>query len=67
MSRFRLGNPRLVDGFDGTLRALGEGPVLDFAYELEDGGVLDSLLGMEVNEAIAEVWPRLQALSATWS
>jgi len=67
MSRFRLGNPRLVDGFDGTLRALGEGPVLDFAYELEDGGVLDNLLGMEVNEAIAEVWPRLQALSATWS
>lgn len=67
MSRFRLGNPRLADGFDGTLRALGEGPVLDLAYELEDGGALDNLLGMEVNEAIAEVWPRLAALSATWS
>jgi tRNA(Arg) A34 adenosine deaminase TadA len=67
MSRFRLGNPRLVGGFDGSLRALGEGPVLDFAYELEDGEVLDNLLGMEVNAAIAELWPRLQMLSATWS
>jgi hypothetical protein len=62
-----LGNPGLVDGFDGTLRALGEGPVLDFAYELEDDGKLDNLLGLEVNQAIAEVWPRLQALSAAWS
>jgi tRNA(Arg) A34 adenosine deaminase TadA len=67
ISRFRLGNPRLVGGFDGSLRGLGEGPVLDFAYELEDSGILDNLLDMEVNEAIAEVWPRLQTLSATWS
>ena len=67
MCRFHLGNPRLVGGFDTSLRALGEGPVLDLAYELEDGGELQSLLGMEVKEAIAQVWPRLQALSATWS
>src|SRR6266702_2123542 len=38
ISRLRLGNPRLGDGFDGVLRGLGEGPVLDLAYELEDGG-----------------------------
>ncbi len=67
MSRFRLGNPRLVNGFDGALRALGEGPVLDLAYELEDGGELENLLAMDVSQALAAVWPRLQALSATWS
>jgi tRNA(Arg) A34 adenosine deaminase TadA len=62
ISRFRLGNPRLVNGFDGTLRALGEGPVLDLAYELEDCGELERLLTMEVSEALAAVWPRLQPL-----
>ena len=67
ISRFRRGNPRLVDGFDGTLRRLGEGPVLDFAYEMEDGGELESLLTVEVNQALAAVWPRLQSLTATRS
>jgi hypothetical protein len=62
ISRFRMGNPRLVDGFDGALRALGEGPVLDAAYELEDGGELDRLMAMEVDQALAAVWPRLQGL-----
>jgi len=62
ISRLRLGNPRLADGFDGTLRALGEGPVLDVAYELEDGGELENLLSMEVNQALAAVWSRLQPL-----
>jgi len=65
ISRFRLGNPRLVDGFDGALRELGEGPVLDLAYELEDGGELESLLSMDVNQALAAVWPRLQPLTTT--
>jgi tRNA(Arg) A34 adenosine deaminase TadA len=63
ISRFRLGNPRLADGFDPALRKLGEGPVLDLAYELEDGGELDRLLGLEVDQALASVWPRLQALT----
>jgi tRNA(Arg) A34 adenosine deaminase TadA len=62
ISRFRLGNPRLVEGFDGALRALGEGPVLDLAYELEDGGELGSLLALDVSQALAAVWPRLQPL-----
>ncbi len=62
MSRFRLGNPRLVDGFDGALRAIGEGPVLDLAYELEDSGELENLLAMDVSQALAAVWPRLRPL-----
>lgn len=62
ISRFRRGNPRLVDGFDSELRGLGEGPVLDLAYELEDRGELDRLLTMEVDQALAAVWPRLQPL-----
>jgi tRNA(Arg) A34 adenosine deaminase TadA len=62
ISRFRPGNPRLVGGFDGQLRALGEGPVLDFAYDLEDRGELDRLLPMEVDQVLAAVWPRLTRL-----
>ena len=65
MSRFRLGNPRLVDGFDGALRALGEGPVLDLAYALEDSGELEDLLALDVSQAFAALWPRLQELGAT--
>ena len=62
ISRFRIGNPRLADGFDGELRKLGEGPVLDLAYGLEDGGELERLLALEVDQALAAVWPRLQSL-----
>lgn len=62
ISRFRLGDPRRVRGFDGKLRALGEGTLLDLAYELEDGGELDSLLAMDVNQALAALWHRLQPL-----
>jgi tRNA(Arg) A34 adenosine deaminase TadA len=62
ISRFHLGNPRLVDGFDGALRALGEGPVLDLAYELEDSGELKDLMPLDVSQAIAAVWPRLRPL-----
>jgi tRNA(Arg) A34 adenosine deaminase TadA len=64
LSRFRIGNPRLVDGFDNVLRALGEGPVLDLACQLEDSGELDRLTAMEVGQALASVWPRLQGLLA---
>jgi tRNA(Arg) A34 adenosine deaminase TadA len=62
ISRFRLGNPRLADGFDSVLRAMGEGPVLDVAYALEDGGELDTLTKLEVDQVLAAVWPRLQRL-----
>jgi tRNA(adenine34) deaminase len=69
ISRFRLGNPRLANGFEETLRSLGEGPVLDVAFALEDSGELQNLLAGEVEQALAVVWPdltRLSALSAWW-
>ncbi|HEY6495506.1 MAG TPA: nucleoside deaminase [Trebonia sp.] len=62
ISRFRLGNPRLAEGFDPALRKLGEGPVLDLAYELEDSAELDRLIRLEVDQALTAVWPRLQTL-----
>jgi len=62
ISRFRLGNPRLASGFEEVLRSLGEGPVLDVAFALEDGGELERLLAMEVEQALASVWPDLTRL-----
>ena len=41
ISRFRIGNPRLADGFDANCQARRR-PVLDLAYDLEDGGELNS-------------------------
>jgi len=64
ISRFRLGNPRLVNGFDELLRSLGEGPVLDIAFALEDSGELESLLTAPVERALAAVWPDLARLAA---
>jgi tRNA(Arg) A34 adenosine deaminase TadA/GNAT superfamily N-acetyltransferase len=63
ISRFRLGNPRLVGGFEQVLRSIGEGPVLDVAFALEDGGQLEGLLAMEVEHALAAVWPDLTRLA----
>ena len=65
MSRFRLGNPRLSDqGFEAALRDMGEGPVLDLAYRIEDGGELQDLMAVDVDQALTALWPRLQALTA---
>ena len=65
ISRFRLGNPRRVEGFESALRALGEGPVLDLAYELEDDDeAFAGLLAMEVDQVLSRLWPRLQVLAA---
>ena len=67
MSRVGLGDPRLSDhGFEAALVAMGEGPVLDLAYELEDGGELRDLMPLEVDQALAAIWPRLQALTAQY-
>jgi hypothetical protein len=49
------------------LRKLGEGPVLDLAYQLEDSGELDDLMRLEVDQVLASVWPRLQAQAQTQS
>ena len=67
ISRFRLGNPRLGDeGFEATLRAMGEGPVLDLTYQIEDDGELQCLMPMEVDQVLAAIWPRLQTLTAQY-
>ena len=39
--------------------------MLDLAYDLEDGGELEQLLALEVDQALAAVWPRLQSLLQT--
>jgi tRNA(Arg) A34 adenosine deaminase TadA len=67
ISRFRLGNPRLVDGFDNVLRNLGEGPVLDVAFALEDSGALENLVALEVDQVLAVVWPDLSRLASAES
>jgi tRNA(Arg) A34 adenosine deaminase TadA len=59
----RLGH--LPPGYEEALRALGEGPMADFVHDLEDGGEVERLAAMEVNEALAYLWPRLQELMKT--
>jgi len=56
----RLG-PTLTYRFEGALRALGEGPMIDLVHELEDGGEVERLAAMEVDDALGYLWPRLQA------
>jgi len=34
----------------------------DLVHELEDGGEAERLAGMEVNEALGYLWPRLREL-----
>jgi tRNA(Arg) A34 adenosine deaminase TadA len=62
IARFRVGNPRLVGNLDVGLRTVGQGPLLDLAYEIEDSGELQDLMLIEVDQALAAVWPRLQKL-----
>jgi tRNA(Arg) A34 adenosine deaminase TadA len=60
ISRF---GPALTHGFEKALRTLGEGPMVDLAHELEDGGEGERLAAMEVNEALGYLWPRLRELT----
>jgi tRNA(Arg) A34 adenosine deaminase TadA len=59
ISRF---GPTLTPGFEKALRALGEGPVVDLAHELEARGEAERLAALEVHEALGYLWPRLQEL-----
>jgi tRNA(adenine34) deaminase len=61
ISRF---GPGLSTRFAEGLRALGEGPVIALVDELESAGEVERLGGMEVNEALGYLWPRLRALAA---
>jgi len=45
-----------------ALRELGEGPSVDLARRLAADGELERLAAMEVNEALAYLWPRLTEL-----
>jgi tRNA(Arg) A34 adenosine deaminase TadA len=55
--------PTLGIRFEQALRALGEGPMTDLVHQMEDGGELEHLVAMEVNEAFGYLWPRLQELT----
>jgi tRNA(adenine34) deaminase len=56
-------SPTLGPGFEQAPRALGEDPLTDVVYEMRDGGELERLAAMEVNEALGYLWPRLQELT----
>jgi tRNA(Arg) A34 adenosine deaminase TadA len=48
--------------YEQALRELGEGPSVDLARRLAEDGELERLAAMEVNEALAYLWPRLAEL-----
>jgi tRNA(Arg) A34 adenosine deaminase TadA len=48
--------------YEEALRELGEGPSVDLARRLAEDGELERLAAMEVNEALADLWPRLSEL-----
>lgn len=59
MSRIGAGQrPR----YEELMRALGEGPGFDLAHRLADDGEVERLTAMEVDEALAYLWPRLSEL-----
>jgi tRNA(adenine34) deaminase len=58
----RLGPVQVSARTAEWLRAAGQGPVLDLALDLQEGGEARRLAAMEVNEAFGYLWPRLQSL-----
>lgn len=54
---------RYTADFERALRALGEGPVFDLVRDLKNGHEGDRLAGMEVDEAVQYLWPRLTGLA----
>jgi tRNA(Arg) A34 adenosine deaminase TadA len=61
MSRLGAG---LWNRYERALRDLGEGPSVDLARQLAEDGELARLTAMEVDEALAHLWPRLTELCA---
>jgi tRNA(adenine34) deaminase len=59
MSRMGVG---LWPRYEQARRELGEGPSVDLARRLAEDGELELLAAMEVNEALAYLWPRLSEL-----
>ena len=52
----------LPPAYEQALRALGEGPMVDLARELEGGGEVERLAAMDVVEGLGYLWPRLREL-----
>jgi tRNA(Arg) A34 adenosine deaminase TadA len=59
----RLGPGRRAK-FEETLRALGEGPIVDLATDLETSGEMDRLAAMPVEEAFSYLWGALTELTS---
>ncbi len=59
----RLG-PGRGPKFEDILRALGEGPTVDLANDLEMSGAADRLSAMPVDQAFAYLWTALTELTA---
>jgi len=59
MSRMGVG---LWSRYEKALRDLGEGPSVDLARRLAENSEFERLAAMEVNEALAYLWPRLTEL-----
>jgi tRNA(Arg) A34 adenosine deaminase TadA len=55
--------PGLGMRYEEAMRLVGQGPTIDLAHHLQDAGEADRLAGMEVNEAIEYLWPRLGELT----
>lgn len=53
----------LPPGYAESLRALGEGPMVDLVHELKGNGAVDRLATMDVVEGLGCLWPRLQELT----
>ncbi len=53
----------LPPAYEQALRALGDGPMVDLVRELESGGEVDRLAGLDVVEGLGYLWPRLQELT----
>lgn len=65
IARFSQMNWLGFKNFETEVRAMGEGPLFDFAHELDDSGEMDRLAALEVDAALGSLWPRLQALTPT--
>jgi tRNA(adenine34) deaminase len=62
----RLG-PGLAPRYEEALRGLGEGPAVDLAHELQDGGEVERLAALDVRDALGYLWPRLRELAPATS
>jgi tRNA(Arg) A34 adenosine deaminase TadA len=58
----QIGPRTMAAGYEKSLRALGEGPMIDLVRELEGAGEVPRLGAMEVGEAFGYLRPRIREL-----